>query len=174
MVLLSLVLAAAGSYILVPNPDAAEAGRAAPLHSGPLAAAGAQGGGDVAVCTDTRVASAGAIAQVMTMGALFGCAYAGMEVLIYKHVTDLLAASVGQLAVDVGAMAYASFYNVGNLVGGMVGGALAHNSSVAQVAAVAAVSGVCCLQTLALAVQRALPLKPRPTPGHVLQQQHCA
>eukprot|EP00775_Hariotina_reticulata_P013862 gene13862-13984_t len=116
MVLLSVVLAAAGSYILVPS-HAAATRTAEALISGSIPSAAFNGDGATA---DPGASTAGAAVHVMVMGALFGCAYAGMEVLVYKHVTDLLAASDGQLAVDVGAMAYASFYNVGNLVGGMV------------------------------------------------------
>lgn len=158
MVLLSVVLAAAGSYILVPSHAAAT--RTAEALN-PLPSAKANGDGTIA---DPGASTAGAVVHVMVMGALFGCAYAGMEVLVYKHVTDLLAASDGQLAVDVGAMAYASFYNVGNLVGGVVGGAMAHATFKQQVAAVAVVSGVCCVQAVVLAIHRALRLRA----GHAL------
>jgi len=152
MLLLSLVLAAAGCYILVPRHATAEHSVVPDVDAGK--GVGGNAGGE-------------AIAHVIIMGALFGAAGAGMEVLVYKHVTDLMAISGGQMAVDVGAMAYASLYNVGNLVGGTVGGALAHTSFIGQVAAVAGVSGVCCVQALALMIHRAFvaPDSVHPTPA---------
>lgn len=96
----------------------------------------------------SMVATGHTLAKTFSMGAVFGGMYAGMEVLVYKHVTDIMAVSGCQLAVDVGAMTYTMFYCLGNLLGGMLGGALAHGSHQAQMFSVVGVSGLCFVQAL--------------------------